>query len=115
MLGRPARELRAPADAGLRADLGEVALDRARRDVERRADLLVRAAVGDEAQDVELARGELARGPAAPVRVVAAQAAHEVRGERRADDRFAAGDRKDREGELGAARALGDEAGGARG
>src|SRR2546421_11182881 len=104
MLRRPARELRAAADAGLRADLREVALDGARGDVERRADLLVRAAVGDEAQDVELARGELARGAAAALLGVAAQALDEVGGERGADDGLAAGGSEGGVGEVGGAR-----------
>src|SRR5947209_18632479 len=92
MLGRPARQLRAASDARLRADLREMALDRARRDVQRRRDLLVRAAVGHEAQDVELARRQLAGGGAAALAAVAAQALHEEGGQRRADDRFAARD-----------------------
>jgi hypothetical protein len=54
----PAGELGAPAQAGLLAHAGQVVLDRARRDVELLADLVVGQAVGDESQDLELARGQ---------------------------------------------------------
>src|SRR3954469_17906617 len=55
VLHRPARQLGAPAKAGLLADPGEVVLHGARRDVELLRDLLVRAAARDEAQDLVLA------------------------------------------------------------
>src|SRR2546423_4340912 len=113
MLGRPARQLRAPADAGLGTNLGEVAVDRARGDVERRADLLVRAAVGDETKDVELAGRQLARAAAAALTRVATEALNEVGGERGADHRLAATDTQDGVDEIGAARALRHEARGA--
>src|SRR3954470_24708276 len=58
VLDCPAGELRAAAQAGLLADAREVVLHRARRDVELLADLVVGEAVGHEAQDLELARGE---------------------------------------------------------
>src|SRR5438128_176851 len=55
VLHRPARELRAPAQAGLLADARQMVLHGARGDVELLRDLLVRAAAGHEAQDLVLA------------------------------------------------------------
>ena len=48
----------ATADAELRVDVGQVALDRPDAQRQRVGDLLVRPAVGDQPQDVELARRE---------------------------------------------------------
>src|SRR3954470_24437437 len=56
VLDGPASELGAPAKAGLLAHAREVVLHRARRDVQLLADLVVRQPVGDEAQNLELAR-----------------------------------------------------------
>src|SRR3954452_23892778 len=92
VLHRPARELRAPAQAGLLADAREVVLHRARGDVELLGDLLVGAAAGDQAKDLVLALaqqradggGFAARG----ARVLLEQ----VPGEHRRDDRAAAVD-----------------------
>jgi hypothetical protein len=96
VLDRPAGELGAAAQAGLLADAREVVLDRARRDVELLADLVVGEPVGDEAQDLELAR----RQQRADRRALAARAARElaqqVAGELGRDDRAAAMDRDDR-------------------
>src|SRR6185295_18525262 len=87
VLRRPARELCAPGDAGLRADVREVALHGARRDVQRRADLLVRPPFGDEAQHLQLADGERS-GRRQPVAVrLPAQSAHEMPEQVGADSR----------------------------
>src|SRR3954466_4919152 len=58
VLDGPAGELGAPAQAGLLADARQVVLDRARRDVQLLADLVVGEAVGAEPQGLELARPE---------------------------------------------------------
>ena len=55
----PAGELGAPPQARLVADPREVVLHRARRDVDLLGDLLVRQALGDEAQHLVLGGGEL--------------------------------------------------------
>src|SRR4051794_1195585 len=60
VLGGPARQLGAAAEAGLAADLGELALHRARRDEQQLGDLDVRVALGDEVEDLELIAAERA-------------------------------------------------------
>src|SRR3954468_12281084 len=111
VLGRPAGELGAPRDPRLRADVREMALDGARRDVQRRADLLVRPSLGDEAQHVQLADGERSgrREPAAAR--LPAQSAHEMPEQVGADRRLAALDGVDRLAQLRARDVLRDEAG----
>src|SRR5262245_46109023 len=60
-----ARQLRARAQAELRVDAREVALDRADADEHRRRDLAVRPALGDELGHAPLRLGQLARASAA--------------------------------------------------
>src|SRR3954451_12865407 len=113
VLHRPARQLGATAQAGLLADTGQVVLHGARRDVQLLRDLLVRAAAGDQAQDLVLAlaqeRADVGGLAARRARVLLEQMA----GEHRRDDRAAAVDRDDRLSQLLARRALREVAGGA--
>src|SRR3954454_25168922 len=68
VLDRPAGELGASAQPGLLAGAREVVLHRARRDVQLPAELVVGQAVGHQAQDLQLARGQQRphRGPLTP-------------------------------------------------
>src|SRR4051812_1724137 len=113
-LDGPAGELGAAAQAGLLADAREVVLDRARRDVQLLADLVVGQAVGDEPQDLELTGGEQRTDRRALAARVAGELAQQVAGELGRDDRAAAVGRDDGLAQLLARRALGQVAGGAR-
>jgi hypothetical protein len=59
-------QLGSRADAELAVDLGEVELDRLRRQEERGAGLAVRGPLGDEERDLELLRGQLVRSRRPP-------------------------------------------------
>src|SRR3954447_11754330 len=95
VLDGPAGELGAAAQAGLLADAREVVLDRARRDVQLLADLVVGQAVGDEPQDLELTGGEQRTDRRALAARVAGELAQQVAGELGRDDRAAAVGRDD--------------------
>src|ERR671921_273747 len=90
VLDRPAGKLGAPAQAGLLTDSRQVVLNRARRDVQLPADLVIGESVGDEAQGLEFAHREQRTHRRALAARVAAELAQQVAGERGGDDRAAA-------------------------
>src|SRR3954453_18358598 len=106
VLDGPAGELGAAAQARLLADARQVVLHRARRDVQLLADLVVRQPVGDEAQDLELARRQQRAHRGALAAGAAGELAQQVAGELGRDDRAAAVGRDDRLAQLLAGRAL---------
>src|SRR4051812_1723998 len=111
----PARQLGAPAQARLVADPREVVLHRARGHVDLLGDLAVREALGDQPEDLELARRELVVQVLRLASGGALVLLEQVPGEVRRDDRPAAVHGDDRLAQLLPARALRDVAGGARG
>src|SRR4051794_9931857 len=100
VLDGPAGELSAPAQAGLLADARQVVLDRARRDVQLLADLVVGETVGDQAQDLELTRRQQRAHGGALTAGAAGELAQQVAGELGCDDRAAAVGRDDRLAQL---------------
>src|SRR4051794_37946744 len=100
VLDGPAGELGAPAQPGLLTDARQVVLHRARRDVQLLADLVVRQPVGDQTQDLKLARRQQRTHRRTLTTGAAGELAQQMPRQLRRDHRTAAIGRDDRLAQL---------------